>query len=475
MECQSEKTISKSEWISEVSGKPWLTIETSNTDQISKAVQSLISEFSELLVNSISSSPCISTEETLDYLHTLNPKLPSIFQFSPNSKATDPAKDEVEEKKSSENAKPAENSSAKADDTVDIEYNLFSRIYEILSKQGRSFEEIHDSFDVSKDGKISQVEFRTGILKNDPSITNEESNAVFGILDGNSDGFISLDEISKRLKLVKEKAELEEKDPLACMVFSTPLDPLLVPGNLAVMLVKAQGLKPGTHNVKIKLPNYLEYVSPETIEANPTWNFRADFFFENASIMEMPLVVELELFNKKKLEGTGTFQWQKSMNNPNEFSLKSKVDIKTSTGQSRGFLYMQAQWTPIIVKQYSQEELDRMKILEVQAKVHRENIGKSEEDKKEDDEDLRIPHIDSMEVSQLFVEKSDNAVKPGAYIYLIKKSQRIIEQHIEADKAPSKAKRGDGGTRRTVNSMELKNHVAASKIQQIWKKKKTIS
>ena len=133
-----------------------------------------------------------------------------------------------------------------------------------------------------------------------------------------------LHELTKRMKYIEEKAAQERVDPLACLVISKPLDPALIHGNLSVMLIKGEGFKSGTHSVRIRVPDFLEYLTPETIETNYDWNFRADFLFENKAEKDLPLLVEIDLINKNKVEGCGSLQWKKTMNSPNEFSVKTR-------------------------------------------------------------------------------------------------------------------------------------------------------
>lgn len=491
---QSE--ITTSDWSQEVSEKNWVAIESVYTDVISTSCIDLLQEFSSALRLSITSNSSASTSQTLAFIASAKQDLPSFFasvckavsselpvevQSKDVEKPLEVQSEALEkplEVQSENFEKPLEVQSKDLENpqpvfsrqiSEEIASNVFQRVFDIFTKNNQSVQELYQSFDISRDGGVSFQEFRAGLLKHDSSITSEECQAVFEILDGNSDGAISLDELKKRMRLIKEKAELEELDPLACMVFSKPLDPSLVHGNLAIMLIKATGLKPGTHCVKIRVKNYIEYITPDTTEANPMWNYRADFFFENIKAEDLPTHVEIDLMNKNKLEGTGSFQWQKAMATPNEFVLKVKVEAKTSTGQPRGALFFQAQWTPISVKEYTEEELKHLEILEI----------KSELRKKELEADMEKPEIQSKvfeesplleEVKVDLAEKSRNSVKPGAYVYMIKKTTKIVKEIIDDKQKPTKP---GISTRRPVDAQVLKQHVAASKIQGVWKNKKT--
>ena len=321
-----------------------------------------------------------------------------------------------------------------SDEHEEVISNLFSRVVEIFTKDNRTLPELYQAIDLNRDGKISEKELRAELIRSDKSITAEECKAVFDIIDGDGSGFVSLEELQKRMKLLKDKADEENKDPLACIIISKPLDPNLINGNLSIMLLKGQGLKPGTHSIKIKIKNHLEYIAPDTIELNPTWNFRCEYLFENQKENEICYTVDVDVFNKNKLEGTASFKWEKAKNVPNEFSHKVKAEIKTSTGQHRGFLFFQAQWTPIIVALHSHEELEKLNELEESAK--RYQLEKKSTEKKpeeyvikneEEEEEVKLPRKATMKKPPQ---------KPGAYIYVIKKTTKTLEKIIQEQRSP---------------------------------------
>jgi Ca2+-binding EF-hand superfamily protein len=357
-------------WFTLISKQSWHDIMRNNHDDLSLSYIDLIAEFATLLQISLRKqcSSHSSISESLLLMKSLKHSLPnSIDSLFSNSSTDDFQLPELK-------------------DNEELACNLFTRVLEIFNRNGRNVNDLYQDLDINKDGKIRFEELRTEFLKYDPSITVEESKAVFDILDGNCDGVISLHELTKRMKLIEEKAELERSDPLSCIVVSRPLDPAKIHGNLAVMLVKGESLKHGTHSVKIKLPGVLEYLTGDTMEVNPNWNFRADFFLENRTEDDLPLLVEVTLLNKNKVEGLGSFQWKKTMNTPNEFNLKVKVPIKTSTGQVRGSLHFQAMWTPINVRVYSEEEMQKLQALEVEILRHRKDKGNLTTDPELDDE-----------------------------------------------------------------------------------------
>ncbi|OMJ77956.1 hypothetical protein SteCoe_22350 [Stentor coeruleus] len=346
--------------------------------------------------------------------------------------------------------------------------NLFARVLRIFTIGGRSLTELYQSLDISKDGKVTVQELRAELLRHDNSITIEECQAVFDILDGNKDGFITSEELSKRIKLIQDKAEAEAKDPLAHMVFSNPLDPNLIHGNVSVMLLRAQGLKAGTHAVKIRIIDNLEYTTNDTLEVNPTFNFRCEFFFENKRQGELPTTIEFDLLNKGKLEGTGTFQWQKAMKAPNEFSFKVKAEAKTSTGQLRGSLFFQVQWTPIVVKAYSEMEIQKLSNLKKNAEEYKKAISTLDKAEGKEDAQNFLQAADKRYEYEVprFIEAPNLQGKPGAYVYMVKKSVKIVQ------KAITDTKEKDASNKKKKLNTDLIQAVAASKIQQAWKTKK---
>lgn len=359
-----------STWFKSISKQSWYDTMKNNHDDLSLSYIDLIGEFATLLQISLRKhcSSHSSPTESLLLMKSLKKNLPnSIDSLFSNSSL-----DDVQFPEPS--------------DSEDLACNLFTRVLEIFYRNNRTLNDLYQDLDINKDGKIKFEELRTEFLKYDPSITFEESKAVFDILDGNSDGVISLHELTKRTKLIEEKADLERNDPLSCIVVSKPLDPDKIHGNLSVMLVKGENFRPGTHSVKIKLPGVLEYVTNDTTEINHNWNFRADFFLENRTEEDLPILVELSLLNKNKIEGIGSFQWKKTMNAPNEFSLKVKVPIKTSTGQVRGSLSIQAMWTPINVKIYTEEEIQKLQALELEILKHKRDANNLTADPELDDD-----------------------------------------------------------------------------------------
>lgn len=352
------------DWLNTISQKNWYDVMTTNHDELSSEYIEIIAEFATLMQSSLrkASKEYTDIKQTLHYMLNFKQQLPNVIENLSLSVSCD--------------ASPYLISQAKQSEIEKVVSNLFTRVMNIFQKDDRSVNDLYNDMDINKDGKIKFEEMRTEFLKYDASITIEESKAVFDILDGNKDGFVSLSELTKRMRFIKEKADLEQTDPLSCLIVSKPLDPELMHGNLSVMLIKAEGLKPGVHSVKIKVNDFLEYLTPDTNETNPFWNFRADFFFENKLEKDLPLLVDVELMNKNKLEGIGSFQWKKAMNNPNEFSVKTKVVIKTSTGQARGSLYFQIMWTPIFVRVLSDEEIERRRRLE--AKIMERQQGHTE-------------------------------------------------------------------------------------------------
>ena len=347
--------------------------------------------------------------------------------------AEDQKKEEEEEGEEEEKKEEIQEKEDFSEDEelIEVVSNLFRRILKIFCANNRTLQDLFESIDVNKDGKITELEMRLELLKHDPNITQDECKAVFSILDGNKDGSLSLDELQKRIKLLQEKAEAEERDPLAHMVFSNPLNPSLLHGNLTVILTKASNLKPGTHSVKIRLKDSLEYTTNDTLEINPNWNFRCDFIFENKTKAQLPSFIEFDLLNKGKIEGSGTFQWIKAMDKPNEFSLKIKTDIKTSTGQIRGSLYFSVKWTPIIPRILNEDEEKRLMLLRITSEEHKKTSATLE---KLETQEHHIAHEVNETDSPLFSYESINDTsnpvvsKPGDFVYVIEKTVKVVER-----------------------------------------------
>ncbi|OMJ93767.1 hypothetical protein SteCoe_3212 [Stentor coeruleus] len=270
-----------------------------------------------------------------------------------------------------------------ADENLDIvECTLFRRVLNIFNHDNRSVADLYASLDKNRDGKVTAGELRAELLKYDPTITEEESNEVFDIFDGDKDGTVSMEELGKRMKFIKQKAEQEVVDPLACMIISKPLRKSMIHGSLSIVLLKAQGLKPGAHSFKSRIKGLLEYATGEYTDCNPILNFHCDFHIENKNKEELPGLIEIELITKNKVEGSANFSWVKAMATPYEYSCKGKVDLKTSTGQLRGILYLQAQWNPIRPKSYTEKELNKLVKLGEEVEKRKKEVKELEKRRK---------------------------------------------------------------------------------------------
>lgn len=427
-------------WHSNLENLSWYEIMKQNYDEVSTNFIEVTSEFAttlkEFLLNKATAG--YTPLQTVNFLNNFKKNMPqameSLFKISDIEYLDLPQESIVKETEKKE----------------EIAANIFSRVLDIFLSENKNLNELYSKMDINKDGKIKFEEMRSQLLKYDPTITAEETQAVFEILDGNSDGSISLHEFTKRMILIEERAELEKTDPLSVMVISKPLDPSLVHGNLAVMLIKGVGLKPGTHSVKIKIADFLEYLVPETADSNPEWNFRADFFFENKTLKTLPVFIDIEILHKNVIEGTGSFQWKKAIESPNEFSLKTKVVIKTSTGQIRGTLHFQVQWTPISVKVYTEEELQKIKALEQEVLEHkkaRQELEKIEKIKKKrnstDPEADRS--YDRLNTEESKIENSESETESqsnlgsgssDAYSYIMKISKVTVQKVMRKRSIP---------------------------------------
>ena len=273
LSCEELKT-----WFNQISKQSWYDLVKTNHDELSVSYIDILAEFASLLQINLrkSCNSHTSLSESILFMKGLKEKLPSMIEPLFSSVNLD------------------EISAIEYNDDEEVASNLFTRVLEIFRRDNRTVNDLYNDLDINKDGKIKFEELRAEFLKCDPSITIEESRAVFDILDGNKDGFISLHELTKRTKLIEDKAEQERSDPLACMILSKPLDSNKIHGNLAVMLIRGENIKPGAHSIKIRLPGILEYMTPDHTDPNPHFNYRADFFLENRTEDDLPLLVELE-------------------------------------------------------------------------------------------------------------------------------------------------------------------------------------
>lgn len=521
MELASEPKIETSDWYQDFSERNWEDVTNPIFQGLSNQFNLVIKEFHDELKLKIESKKTLQNTKISSFLEKVRASLPVFFEnlaneltnipeanleHSSSTSLLEPAEKlektttSIEETKNITENPPRKDSQLEdekeqvlvSEISEEIAQNLFSRIVEIFNYNNQSLADLYKSLDVNKDGNISFNELRASILLHDNTITIEECRAVFDILDGNKDGSISIEELTKRFRLIQEKADEEKKDPLSCKVFSRPLDPSLIHGNLSIMLLKAQGLKTGTHNVKIRIKDSLEYVSPDTIELNPVFNFRCEFFFENQKEGELPAVVEVELYNKGKIEGTSSFQWVKARNAPNEFSFKIKTEMKTSTGQSRGHLFFQLMWTPIIVKLPTPEELKKLEELEMKAQQHRELKKELELQneafayRQKSQEEIEIYEETERKIKELDeeIENSYESVpKQIGYIYMIKKTLKTVEidpdseipeqirrRTLDTDLLKN-LKKGETGSKKAFNAKEMKKALG-SKIPDLAFKKK---
>ena len=415
LSCEELKT-----WFNQISKQSWYDLVKTNHDELSVSYIDILAEFASLLQINLrkSCNSHTSLSESILFMKGLKEKLPSMIEPLFSSVNLD------------------EISAIEYKDDEEVASNLFTRVLEIFRRDNRTVNDLYNDLDINKDGKIKFEELRAEFLKCDPSITIEESRAVFDILDGNKDGFISLHELTKRTKLIEDKAEQERSDPLACMILSKPLDSNKIHGNLAVMLIRGENIKPGAHSIKIRLPGILEYMTPDHTDPNPHFNYRADFFLENRTEDDLPLLVELELINKSKIEGVGSFQWKKAMNSPNEFSLKVKVPVKTSTGQVRGSFSLQLMWTPITVRRYTEEELQKRRALEIEVLKHRKAqsdstlIEEEEEAFELTDEEILAAEDDEL-INQALEFSQKNNEKPRDNVLSRLEEIKKIEQELE--------------------------------------------
>ena len=257
---QQSSSIELDSLIDSFEGKSWYEIMKNNHDEVSTGYIDIVSEFATLFKESLKSnaSSYPNDKSILNLFKIMKTLLPeSINSLIARSNEIQSNTDFLQERAQQE----------KQEEEEDIECNLFSRVFDICTMNNRTISDLFKDIDANHDRHITFEELRMELIKYDPTITIEESQTVFSILDGDGDGKITCLELSKRLKFIKERVDQERVDPLSCIVISKPLDPMLVHGNLSVMLIKGEEFKAGTRCVKIKVEDNMEYITPETTES----------------------------------------------------------------------------------------------------------------------------------------------------------------------------------------------------------------
>ena len=400
-------SLAKSSWSDSFINRPTEQLIQNPQNQAEESFQALVSTFADLLKSKISNliTPSTTCSQLSDKINDLAANLPIFFSSldlksleSPEDQHIHPhivvseteSKREVQENitvnvlpicnASDSHGKCSEENSRSEDESEDdtIESTTFRRAIQIFRKNNQSVHDLYCCIDINRDGKISASQVRAELVRYDQSFTREEAEEIFKIFDGDKDGYVSEDDMVKRMKFIVEKAKTEASDPLSCLIISKPLDPDCIHGVVSVSLLKVSGFKQGSRCIRFRLKGVLEYLTPEFNENILTYNFKSDFLLENKTLSSLPGLVEIDLLNKNIIEGHGSINWIKSNTITSEFLYKTKADIKTSLGQARGSLQLQVSWNPIFAKFYSQKELDRLeklkqRALDYQALLERKN------------------------------------------------------------------------------------------------------
>lgn len=311
-----------------------------------------------------------------------------------------------------------------------IEFTLYRRVLAIFKKFNRTVHDLYNAIDINRDGKITAAEVRNELFRHDQTITLEEATEVFKILDGDKDGYVTEDDMNKRMKFIVEKSSDEEIDPLSCLIISKPLDSDCIHGVLTVSLLKVSGFKPGSRSIRFKLKDVLEYLTPEISENLLTFNFKADFIIENQPLSTLPTAVEIDLINKNKAEGHANFNWTRTNSISTEFSYKFKLDIKTSTGQSKGSINLQVSWTPIFAKILSQAEISKREKLKQEALEYQSRLAAKKQMTRKLTHRLTLDLPPTQEEDYYLTEATQDAVQsyvPSGQGYTINVCKKSIE------------------------------------------------
>lgn len=304
--------------------------------------------FPEINLNFETSSP--ASPDPLPQIHQLFPLSPNI------------------EKENSE-------VSPEKKESLQINCTLYRRVLEILDFQNKTDSEIFSSIDMNKTGRINELELRARLRYFDSSITKEEAREVFKLLDGDRDGFCSLDDLKKRKKIIEEKALEEVEDPLSCIVVSQPLDENKIHGNLSIKVLKVKIPKGGPRWLKCIMKNNLEYRSSDFIDDHFSDTTEYKFLIENQKSSTISSSIELNLFNKNIIEGSAILNWVKSNNLHSEFVYKSQIELKTSLNQPKGSVSLSVHWYPIVPPKLSQKELQDLENLKRSAEKYQSEVN----------------------------------------------------------------------------------------------------
>lgn len=351
-------------WMTSFIDHSIISILSSPSNPQEESYKSLVMRFASLLKQSITSNFPVDPSHFCEILNNYSlpeinlnfelslppspvplPHIQQLFPLSPNIEKEN--SDVLTEKKES----------------PQITCTLYRRVLEILDFQNKTDSEIFGSIDMNKTGKINEVELRARLRYIDASITKEEAREVFKILDGDHDGFVSLEDLKKRKKLIEEKALEEVEDPLSCIVVSEPLAENQFHGNLLVKVLKVKIPKGGPRWLRCIMKGNLEYRSSDFIDDHFPDHTEYKFLIENLKPSAVPPTIELNLFNKNIIEGSASLNWMKSHNLASEFVHKSQIELRTSLNQPKGSLSLSVHWHPISPQKLSQKELQDLEDL----------------------------------------------------------------------------------------------------------------
>ena len=253
-----------------------------------------------------------------------------------------------------------------------LESLLFSKLAGVFEKSSMSTDQAFTYIDVNKDGSINFQELSQVCDTLQLNLSREDRHALFAVLDEDHNGTISLLELKSRLEtapdlnlLVVDKESstnalntAKSAGPSKQPVKSTPILPLTdlpkseitstnLSGILVIGLIKGTDLGTGSYAVQLRIESVqTQLKTPALSGPSPDWKYEGRISIYGAPISEVPGEVVAEVFGDKGLVASARVPWNKSLDSPNAWALRSEYTLNESSGSKHGSLLMQLMWCP---------------------------------------------------------------------------------------------------------------------------------